>query len=204
MQHKFSGYQPLPKSITYNGMGNWRAFLRKFDAFAKVMQWSHAQRLDKLRWCMKGQASDFIDLVLGREPRLDYLEVVERMERRFDHQETPESAQLEFSTARQGANEPLLKWADLVYALAAQALPGVQYAYAQRQMVLRLCQGCADKEAGCYALDRQPVTIHEAVEAMLNCYQRSRRAFYSRARPTKVRALSSGRRLVLPAHWTMG
>ena len=198
LQNKFSGYEPLPKSLTYNGTGNWRAFLRKFDSFAKVMQWSYAQRLDELRWCMEGRANDFIDLVLGREPRLNYLEVVERMERRFDYQEPPESAQLEFSTARQGANEPLLDWADRVYVLAARAFPGVQEAYRQRQAVLRLCQGCADKEAGCYALDCQPVTIDEAIEAMLNWYQHSRRVFYGRARPAKVMALSSGKMITPP------
>ena len=162
------------------------------------MQWSYAQRLDELRRCMEGRANDFIDLVLGREPRLNYLEVVERMERRFDYQEPPESAQLEFSTARQGANEPLLDWADRVYVLAARAFPGVQEAYRQRQAVLRLCQGCADKEAGCYALDCQPVTIDEAIEAMLNWYQHSRRVFYGRARPAKVMALSSGKMITPP------
>ena len=188
---KAPSYQPLPKSITFNGSGNWRAFYRKFDAFAKQMSWGYPQRLNQLSWCLEGRAIDFFDLVLGREPRLNYVEVVERMGRRFDYQEPPEAAQLEFSTARQGAEEPLLEWADRVHALAARAFSEVQDGYAQRQMVLRLCQGCVDKDAGCHALDRHPITMDEAVEA-INWHHHSRRAIYGRSRQTKVLAVSSG------------
>ena len=84
---KAPSYQPLPKSITFNGSGNWRAFYRKFDAFAKQMSWGYPQRLNQLSWCLEGRAIDFFDLVLGREPRLNYVEVVERMGRRFDYQD---------------------------------------------------------------------------------------------------------------------
>ena len=112
---KAPSYQQLPKSITFNGSGNWRAFYRKFDTFAKQMNWGYAQRLNQLSWCLEGRASDFLDLILGREPRLNYAEVVEKMARRFDYQEPPESAQLEFNTAKQGASEPLLEWADRVH-----------------------------------------------------------------------------------------
>ena len=130
------------------------------------MKWNNAQRLNQLCWCMEGRASDFLDLVLGREPRLDYAAVVNKMGRRFDYQGPPESAQLEFSTARQGANEPLLEWADWVRTLAARAYPEVQGAYARRQMVLCHCQGCTDKQAGCHALDQRPATMDRAVEAI--------------------------------------
>ena len=99
------------------------------------------------------------------------------MARRFDYQEPPKSAQLEYSTAKQGTNEPLLEWADRVHALAARAFPGVPNSYAQRQMVLRLCQGCVDKDAGCRALDRHPNTVDEAVEA-INWHFHSRWAMY--------------------------
>ena len=185
-----AGYHPLPRNISFDGTGNWRAFYRKFEACAKEMNWSYAQRLNQLCWSLEGPASDFFDLVRGREPRLNYLEVAERLERRFDYRGPPESAQLEFSVARQGANEPLLDWADRVYELASRAFPGIQEAYVQRQMVLRLCQGCADREAGCHALDRHPNTMDEAVEA-ITWYQHSRRAVYGRPRQTKVIAVGA-------------
>ena len=180
-----TGYQPLPRSVTFDGTGNWKAFYRKFDAFANARRWSPDERLNQLCWCLERKASDFFELMMYGEPDLKYCEVLYRLTKRFDHQEPAEAAQLEFSTARQHTDESLSDWADRLNELCAHAFPDIPERALHRQMVLRLCQGCLDKEAGCYALDRHPSSMDDAVEA-IRWYQHSRRAVYGKTRPPRA------------------
>ena len=42
----------LPKSISYDGKGDWQAFLIKFRAFADKQHWNGRERLDNLCWAL--------------------------------------------------------------------------------------------------------------------------------------------------------
>ena len=183
-------FQPIPKTVNFNGTGNWHAFYRKFDALANTRCWSPAQRLTQLCWCLDGKASDFLEVMMNREPDLQFGEVLYRFTKRYGHQEPVEAAQVEFGSARQRTEETLSEWADRLNDVSGRAFPDVPERALQRQMVLRLCQGCIDKEAGCYALDRHPPDLDGAVEA-IRWYQHSRRAVYGRNRQVKAIAFDS-------------
>lgn len=126
-----------------------------------------------------------------RDPGVGYFGMVRQLEGRFGYREPPEAVLLEFNTAKQGADEPLLEWADRLHRLASRAFPEVPEAYVQRQMVLRMCQGCGDKEAGHQALNQRLSTVEDAVEA-IRWFQHSHKAMYGRARQVKALTLDEG------------
>ncbi|KAH3781670.1 hypothetical protein DPMN_159571 [Dreissena polymorpha] len=59
---------------------------------------------------------------MDREVELGYLEVIDKLERRFGHRELPETVRVTFSSARQGEEESVDDWADRVLTLALKAI----------------------------------------------------------------------------------
>ncbi|XP_071501339.1 uncharacterized protein [Diadema antillarum] len=154
----------LPKSISFDGKGDWQAFYIKFTAFADESGWSPMQRRNQMWWSLKGQGSDYYTALLDRNPGASYEELVSRMGRRFGATDPPEVVQMEFSRASQSEEETVLDWSDRVISLATKAFPGVPEPLVQRQAVLRFCQGCREREAGLFALNLKPSTVEAAVE----------------------------------------
>ena len=110
-------YQPLPKSIAFDGLGNWRTFHRKFTTFADDRGWDSVQRLDQLVWSLDGKGGDYLGFLLDRDPDQDYYSLVGKLAKRFDYHGLPESAQLAFASAKQGPEESLTEWTDRVLGL---------------------------------------------------------------------------------------
>ena len=163
-QHTGVHRPTLPKSISFDGKGNWQAFYSKFTAFAEDSGWSPKQRRNQMWWCLQGQGSDYYTSLLERNPNASYEELVYRMEKRFGAMDPPEVVQMEFARARQSTEETVLDWADRVATLATRTFPGVPEPLVQRQAVMRFCQGCREREAGLFALNLKPVTLEAAVE----------------------------------------
>ncbi|XP_063956455.1 uncharacterized protein LOC129262907 [Lytechinus pictus] len=190
-------YYTLPKSLTFDGKGNWRAFFRKFSAFADHHNWTAMERVSQLYWGLKGKAEDYLLMVLDQEPNMPYAGLVARLQHRFGEEGLSESAQLEFVAAKQGPTESLPDWADRVLQLAARAFPGVNGSYPNRQAVLRLCQGALNREAGCHALTRNPSTVNEALK-YIEWHQHVHRAMYGRPKAVSKASEGEVRKVELP------
>jgi hypothetical protein len=85
-----------------------------------------------------------------------YMDLKRKLEKRFGFRELPETAQVQFNNARQTPEELLEDWADRVLSLATRALIDLHETHMYQQVVMRLCQGAADKEAGSYASNIRP------------------------------------------------
>ena len=86
------------------------------------------------------------------------MDLIWKLEKRFGFRELPETAQVQFKNARQTSEELLEDWADRVLSLATRALRDLSETHMYQQVVVRLCQGVADKEAGSYAFNIRPNT----------------------------------------------
>jgi hypothetical protein len=82
------------------------------------------------------------------------MDLIQKLEKRFGFRELPETAQVQFNNARQTPED----WADRVLSLATRALIDLHETHMYQQVVMRLCQGAADKEAGSYASNSRPKT----------------------------------------------
>jgi hypothetical protein len=85
-----------------------------------------------------------------------YMDLKRKLVKRFGFRELPETAQVQFNNARQTPEELLEDWADRVLSLATRALIDLHETHMYQQVVMRLCQGTADKEAGSYASNIRP------------------------------------------------
>ena len=179
----------LPKSISFDGKGNWHAYYGKFTAFADENGWSPQKRKNQMWWSMQGVSSDYYSTLLGRNPNLSYAELILLMERRFGAHDPPEVAQMEFARAHQLPEETIRDWADRVVTLANRTFPEAPDRQIQRQGILKFCQGCAEREAGLHALNMRPSRVEEAVD-LVTWYIHSRRVIYGRSKRQEVKALS--------------
>ncbi|KAH3808675.1 hypothetical protein DPMN_137032 [Dreissena polymorpha] len=69
-----SRLQSLPKALVYDGRGSWQDFLTKFDKYSTIFEWKDRKKRDYLE--------------------LNYLEVVDKLERRFGYRDLPEMARM--------------------------------------------------------------------------------------------------------------
>ena len=129
-----------------------------------------------MNWCLQGTASDYYTMLWERQPNASFRDMVHRMKQRFDGQEPLEIAHMEFVAAKQAPNESLRDWADRVAYIARRAFPGIKESQVSRQVTMRFCQGCLDKDAGHFAFNKRPATLEEAIEATL-WHQRAAAAF---------------------------
>ncbi len=154
----------LPKSISYDGKKDWKSFITKFNTFAREQRWNTRERKNNLCWCLDDKAGEFYARLVERDPDLDYFDILDRLERRFDLKELPETAQVYFQYASQHPKESLVDWADRVVSLAMKAYPDLTDNQIYRQAILRVCQGCSDRGAGHYAINMRPATMEDTVD----------------------------------------
>ena len=170
-------------TITFSDKGSWRAFYTKLTAFADERYWSARQRTNQLCMCLEGKSSAFYTMLVHRDPEIEYYDLVHQLQRRFDSREPPEAVQLAFASARQLLDESVADWADRVADLAHRAFHELPDDCHQRQIVLKFCQGCLEKEAGLYAMNSRPIisSIDKALE-LVRWYRHTRKAMYGRSR----------------------
>ncbi len=60
----------LPKTLTFNGTGNWLTFKQRFTRYANACKWSSEECLESVDWCLAGKAADFQTILLEREPKM--------------------------------------------------------------------------------------------------------------------------------------
>ena len=112
---------------------------------------------------------------------MDYFEVVNKLAKRFDIKDLPETIQMQFTCATQNQTEILVEWSDRVVNMAMQAYSELADHQVYKQAIFRFCQGCLDKEAGLYALNQKPQSIEEAIDRV-SWFQHTSQAIYGRAK----------------------
>jgi len=95
----------LPQSLKFDGMSNWKAFYAKFSRYAEVSEWTEGECRDQLCWCLDGKASEYYALMVERNQDTAYKDLIVKLEKRFGFRELPETAQVQFSNARQTPDE---------------------------------------------------------------------------------------------------
>lgn len=154
----------LPRTITFNGTGEWKSFYTKFGTFAKANGWSGKQCKDQLCWCLEGRASEYFTQLTERDPHMEFFDLVGKFERRFDIKELPESLMSSFLSSKQRQDENLMEWADRVITLASRAYCELPEEKMYKLAIGRFCQGLLDKEAGQFVANNRPTSMDDAVD----------------------------------------
>ena len=162
-KHTIDVMKSLPKGLTFDGKSNWFAFKHKFTLYATELGWTSADCLHCLCWSLTGKTADFLAILLEQKQQLTYRGLLRKLELRFGTKELPATAQDLFQQATQGLQETLEDWADRVVSLATRAFRDLPEHYANRQSVVRFCQGLADRDAGHHVCMKEPRTIEDAL-----------------------------------------
>ena len=100
------------------GSLNCQAFYAKFSLYSEVNEWSPQECMDQLCWALEVKASEYYTLLVERNHKMTYGDLVRELEKQFGFKELPETAQVQFNNARQAPEESLTDWADRVLTLA--------------------------------------------------------------------------------------
>lgn len=91
-----------------------------------------------------------------------------------------------FQNTRQALKECLEDWEDRVLSLATKAYRDLPEEHMYQYVILRLCKGALDKEAGSYVLNIRPQTMGNAIDK-IRWYQHNHQAIYGRGRRKDVK-----------------
>ncbi|XP_048241950.1 uncharacterized protein LOC125374725 [Haliotis rufescens] len=139
---------------------------------------------------MKDEASEYFASCIERDPDIPFEDLVKKFQRWYDRQELPETAQVKFNTMRQQPDESLEKWSERLTSTATIAFDRLPEDYVERQVIMRFCLGCEQKEAGQYAANLHPFSLEKAMDAV-RTFQHTHQAIYGK--PRQIRYLASDR-----------
>ncbi|GFO46702.1 hypothetical protein PoB_007320700 [Plakobranchus ocellatus] len=121
---------------------------------------SEKEAKDYLCWVLVDRAADYYTLMMREDRHMPLRQLMKRMEQRFASKHLRETALIRFQNAKQRIEESFEDWAERFYHLALYAFEEDAGAGLWKrdikQMVLKFCTGCADREAGLHAANMRP------------------------------------------------
>ena len=106
------------------------------------------------------------------------------MEKRFNLHKSVATLKVQFNNARQSENVNIDEWIDGLLAQADKACRDLPDEYVTNQVVIKLCQGCLDKNVGSVAAPFQLKTVEDALER-ITWLQHSNQAIFGGTVRTK-------------------
>ncbi|GFO10246.1 general secretion pathway protein k-like protein [Plakobranchus ocellatus] len=180
--HSRKFIQP-PESLIYSGESSWAAFEMKFKRFVREQMFSEKEAKDYLCWVLVDRAADYYTLMMREDRHMPLRQLMKRMEQRFASKHLRETALIRFQNAKQRIEESIEDWAECLHHLALYAFEEDAGAGLWKrdikQMVLKFCTGCANREAGLHAANTRPESLDEATTFFLQ-YQFNHAAVYGR------------------------
>ena len=144
-----------PQPMLFDGNGSWRAFYADFSSYVNERNWNDSQKDRFLYRCLDGEARNYFNFVVNREPNIPFWVLIQLLEEHF--------AVAEFERSEQLFDESCSEWADRVLQLAIHAYPDRSRRFIHSEAIDKFCDGAYDFKAGEYAADSQPQTLNEAL-----------------------------------------
>ena len=175
------GFRPqLPRIQAYNGKGNWETYLVQFERMAKRSGWDDREKVDRLFDCLADHALEYAQR-MGTD---DYHELCAEMSRRFKLKDTPIASRRQLHLIKQLEGEQLAEFSQRVHWLAMDGHPNAHLNTVQEVAVEAFLRGCKDKYAAEMAMEKEPLTIFDAVEYVKNSSSNHQALFGSKGHVT--------------------
>ncbi|XP_053378612.1 MAPK-interacting and spindle-stabilizing protein-like [Mercenaria mercenaria] len=85
----------LPKALNYDGQSDWQSFRNRLERYAQVNGWDEQLCKDQLCWNLVGKAGEYLAIISTRQPNISYMELIDRLQRRFGDNNLPETYLIE-------------------------------------------------------------------------------------------------------------
>ena len=154
-------------------------FKTKFMRYVQVRNWTLAESKDYLCWCLEGRASEYYATVVTRNANIEFVELLNKLEKRFGGVPLPDTAQVQLANSKQKPEESIEDWADRVMQLSVRAFPDLPEEYMYQQAVKRICHGCIDKAAGQYVVNLNLDSVEMVVDK-IKSFQFNHQSIYDK------------------------
>jgi hypothetical protein len=171
----------LPRHMTFDGVGSWKAFILKFNRFAEASNWSEGEKLNGLCWCLTGKAMEYFVILNDTEEVDSYRSLCLMLEARYGQHDLPAAFQAQFQQACQNPDESLEDFGERLLILAVRAFKGLPVSFIEEQVISRFCQGLLDKDAGHHVCMQSPSSVQGAIQ-IVRKYQQVYKAMHGKAR----------------------
>ena len=149
----------------YDGKVNWRAWHMQFDDIADRRRWTYGAKLGKLKELLKDDALAYFSR-LPLNVRESYRLLCAKLDLRFGQTDTPRTAQTQLFVIKQKDEEEVEEWAERCLSVSMDGWEEQSEAVAQEQAIHAFLHGVREKDSALAVMDKEPVTIDEAVKQM--------------------------------------
>jgi hypothetical protein len=157
---------PPPKLETFSGdTGKWKAFIFQFEEAVSAHKWKSERKLVNLKLCLRGKAVEFYQS-RPKEVRKSYKKLKQSLMQRYGQKDLPFTVRRQLGYIKQEENETLEEFGDRVLGMTMEGFPTTEDDTVQMMAVDSFFKGCKDKAAAAIALEKEPSTMHEAVQAV--------------------------------------
>lgn len=185
-----SGWKKEPKVANYDGKTPWRAYEVQFNHIAGKHDWTREEKLDKLVQALRDKALTFYSS-LPETTRESYTKLSKKLNNRFGPKEPPRTVRKQLAMLKQEPEEKLEEFAERTQRAAGDAWGEYDEGFSDTIAVDAFLQGCSDKNAALYAIEREPDTMDQALDLVRKAVHNHRLLFGSKSPsyPPKVRAV---------------
>ncbi|VDH93039.1 Hypothetical predicted protein [Mytilus galloprovincialis] len=151
------------------GKANGKPFIPSSLVTLRLLSGQTNKKREQLCWCLDDAASEYYTLMLENNKSATFTKIISNMNKRFCHQELPETSQVQFQTSAQGEMETLEECSERVLTLATRAYSRYSEQLMTEQAIMRFCQGCNDTIAGTEACIFKPRSMDAALDMIRWC-----------------------------------
>jgi hypothetical protein len=155
----------MPRSLNFDGTGDWYVFKNKFLHFVTTFNLSDTDSLSCLIYCLLGSAGQLFAALNESHHGVSFDDLLIKLDQTYGNMQTESMCQREFESTFQKKEETLQQWADRVQRLGCYAFKSLcNPVFEQSKIVDRFCAGLLNARLGYEITIQRPRTLPEALQ----------------------------------------
>ena len=154
-----------PKMSTFDGKSDWRPFYTQFTHIASRYKWTDQQRLDKLIECLRDRALKYFSS-RPAEDQDSFKKLSAKLDERFGKKDLPHIIRRQLQDIKQDPDDSIEEFADKVQEMTTDGYPDTPDNCRQTVAIDAFLRGCQNKQAALTAMDKNPLTLDDAIQHM--------------------------------------
>ena len=146
----------IPRSVSFNGKGNWSCFKTKFCTFISHHECNEDTKLVYLSMALEDQASIFYEKRNDQKNFTKLSLALTELENRFENPDRENAAMLQLKNTYQFEEENGRDFEDRLFELAYRAYPGRRVEHIEREVLCQFLIGLYDSKAQSYLTLNEP------------------------------------------------
>ena len=154
-----------PKMSTFDGKSDWRPFYTQFTHIANRYKWTDQQKLDKLIECLRDRALKYFSS-RPVEDQDSFKKLSAKLDERFGKKDLPHIIRRQLQDIKQDPDDSIEEFADKVQEMTTDGYPDTPDNCRQTVAIDAFLRGCQNKQAALTAMDKNPLTLDDAIQHM--------------------------------------